>query len=74
MAENMKFMSQEEHLKAMLLDGSYPKINAHWEFVETSPIKKELRCSNCGFHGFRTNYCPICGADMREKSESKHES
>ena len=41
-----------------------PVIPAHWEFVETSPIKKELHCSNCGFHGFRTNFCPNCGASM----------
>lgn len=26
-------------------------------------------CSVCGYHGMATNYCPHCGADMREVEE-----
>lgn len=52
--------------------GEYkPVVHARWEWVEISPIKKELHCSNCGFHGFRTPHCPYCGAFMDGKDESQ---
>lgn len=52
-----------------------PVIKAHW--IETAPINEEtmkplivkgphLKCSNCGSIEFQRNYCPNCGADMRE--------
>ena len=57
-----------------IVAGEYkPVVHAHWEWVEISPIKKELHCSNCGFHGFRTPHCPSCGALMDGKDDS-HET
>ena len=31
----------------------------------------EYECSECGFHkkGSKSNYCPNCGADMRERKD-----
>jgi hypothetical protein len=47
-------------------------------WIETAPINEEtgvplivkgphLKCSNCGSVEFRRNFCPNCGADMRDR-------
>lgn len=52
-----------------------PVIKAHW--IETAPINEKtmkplivkgphLKCSNCGSIEFQRNYCPNCGAEMKE--------
>ena len=47
--------------------------NGHWIFVDNT--HEHARCSECGygnvdlFDGKTHNYCPNCGADMREESE-----
>lgn len=35
----------------------------------TEPAITGGECSLCGFVGTATNYCPNCGADMREVTE-----
>jgi len=55
-----------------------PVVRAHW--IETAPINEEtmqpfivkgphLKCSNCGIIEFQRNFCPNCGADMREANK-----
>ena len=47
-----------------------PVVRAVWR--RYSPFTDTYECSNCGEQvidqQFRTNYCPNCGADMREES------
>ena len=47
------------------------RMKAHWvDITNAESIDYEYKCSECGFHLFLwsnlTNYCPNCGADMRE--------
>lgn len=46
-----------------------------WEKKWHSFFKQELHCcSICGFFtGFRTTYCPNCGADMRKETEDDND-
>lgn len=50
-----------------------PVVHGEWEPVETEEefgTVYEYRCSLCGKHSyFDTNFCPACGADMRERKE-----
>lgn len=47
-----------------------PAVRAVWR--RYSPFTDTYECSNCGEQvidqQFRTNFCPNCGADMREES------
>lgn len=47
-----------------------PVVRATWR--RYSPFTDTYECSNCGEQvidkQFRTNFCPNCGADMREES------
>lgn len=31
-----------------------------------SPMAKQYRCDQCGYWAVKSNFCPNCGADMRE--------
>lgn len=51
-----------------------PVANGKWEPVvaaneDGSPYQAGIRCSECGhFDVWEFNFCPNCGADMREES------
>ena len=38
-----------------------------WEDVSESAVIPSGKCSVCGKYNRITNYCPNCGADMREE-------
>lgn len=43
-----------------------------WNKKEGSWIEKQLYCSECNYENwrhYRSNFCPDCGADMREVTE-----
>lgn len=43
-----------------------------WNEKEGSWIEKQLYCSECNFENWRhykSNFCPKCGADMRQREE-----
>ena len=50
-----------------------PVVRGVWR--RYSPFTDTYECSNCGEQvidqQFRTNFCPNCGADMRETSDEK---
>lgn len=51
-----------------------PVVRGRWEFRSTDTLaSKAWTCSVCGRRKvFKTNFCPNCGADMREvKSDGK---
>lgn len=44
-------------------------IKGHWVDVKPNlitPYAKQYRCDQCERFAFRGNFCPNCGADMRE--------
>ena len=47
-----------------------PVVRGKWRLY--SPLTDTYECDKCGYlvidESFRTNFCPNCGADMREKS------
>lgn len=43
-----------------------------WKTELLNPLNAILRCSRCGRYSVdRYNFCPDCGADMRERKESE---
>jgi hypothetical protein len=40
-----------------------------WVCSYKGTIAEGLRCSVCGKHGYRSNFCPNCGADMRGEQD-----
>lgn len=48
------------------------RIRGRWEIYVISMLDGEgCKCSECGFEGVPYwNFCPNCGADMREQDES----
>ena len=49
-------------------------IHGEWEMVEFFDDEYEYRCSNCMSQydmPTKTNFCPHCGADMRERKETE---
>lgn len=53
-----------------------PVVSGKWEFRNTDElISKAWTCSKCGRRKvFKTNFCPNCGADMREPQMFKNAS
>lgn len=53
------------------LDRASEKMCGHWESVDVADVPYGLyRCSCCGTEwGLATNFCPDCGADLREVEE-----
>ena len=47
-----------------------PVVRGKWRLY--SPLTDTYECDKCGYQvideSFRTNFCPNCGADMREES------
>lgn len=47
-----------------------PVVRGKWR--PYSPLTDTYECDKCGYQvideSFRTNFCPNCGADMREES------
>jgi rubrerythrin len=47
-----------------------PVVRGEWR--PYSPLTDTYECDKCGYQvideSFRTNYCPNCGADMREEN------
>lgn len=45
-------------------------VHGHWTYTEVE-YEIYMICSECGWDSdFRTNYCPNCGADMRERKDN----
>ena len=36
-----------------------------WVLSHIGTIAEGFYCSRCGKHGYQTDFCPNCGADMR---------
>lgn len=55
------------------------KLKGHWTFTQYDEMNPKIgnwHCSNCGYIVLgkkerQYNYCPYCGADMREKQEAQ---
>lgn len=49
-----------------------PVVRGEWRLY--SPLTDTYECDKCGYQvideSFRTNFCPNCGADMREKEKT----
>ena len=47
-----------------------PVVRGKWQpWEQDRPPLKWYSCDYCGFHALsKSNYCPNCGADMREES------
>ena len=47
-----------------------PVVRAAWQsWEQDKPPCKWYSCDYCGFHALsKSNYCPNCGADMKEES------
>lgn len=47
-----------------------PVVRAAWQsWEQDKPPCKWYSCDYCGFHALsKSNYCPHCGADMREEN------
>ena len=45
-----------------------PVVRGQWKRVDPRSTVVTFRCSECNYyaHMIATNYCPNCGADMRE--------
>ena len=78
---NPKMDGQEMHIIAgiamlgEMIDDSptidaVPVVRGKWRLY--SPLTDTYECDKCGYQvideSFRTNFCPNCGADMREES------
>ena len=47
-----------------------PATNGKWIFNPYTTEKHSFKCNNCEWYNIRpTNFCPNCGADMREVEE-----
>ena len=47
-----------------------PVVHGRWTYKE-GDYEIYMICSECGWDSdFRTNYCPNCGADMRERKDN----
>ena len=57
--------------RLLKLDRASEKMCGHWEEVGVEGVPYGLyRCSCCGTEwGIATNFCPDCGADLREVEE-----
>lgn len=80
------YISAASYLRK-IADGEYkPVIHAHWRLINLTGINSDVpyvkyadvECTECrkieSSVFYNRKFCPNCGADMREKSESKHES
>ena len=46
--------------------------HGHWKIIFKGTIAEGLACSECGKRGYGenlTNFCPNCGANMREEND-----
>ena len=63
-----------------IASGEYaPVVHAHWTIKQDMEDRKGLFIrivrSNCGLHtGMKSNFCPLCGADMRQTQDGKDDS
>ena len=69
----IKFFNKSDWNKAMLIIDSIPAVRKyerpHGKWIESDvPESVLVKCSVCGFNcgAYTFNYCPNCGADMRE--------
>ena len=48
--------------------------NVHGKWIRTNPLTDTLECSLCGMQipvpEMCSPFCPLCGADMRERKET----
>lgn len=52
-----------------------PVIRGHWiprSTLVREPFGKNYDCSVCGKNNIQYNYCPSCGADMREVQDESN--
>ena len=54
----------EESIEKAIEALTEPKIGT-WTRSHTGTIGEGYYCSRCGKHGYQTDFCPSCGADMR---------
>ena len=57
-----------ERVAEHLHDQGYRRYSVgKWKNVKDEPLDKIYECSVCGFnvYGYRSNYCPNCGARMK---------
>ena len=66
----IQHMALKEALDKVPAADVRPVVRAAWQSWEQGkPPCKWYSCDYCGFHALsRSNYCPNCGADMREES------
>lgn len=43
-----------------------------WIKLYRGTIAEGLHCSVCGKHGYRSDFCPNCGADMRGERDGEN--
>ena len=50
-----------------------PVVRGKWKRVDYRSTVVTFKCSECGYyaHTLATNFCPTCGADMREENNEK---
>lgn len=60
------------HVRELAPSVQPERIRGRWEIYVISMLDGEgCRCSECGFEGVPYwDFCPNCGADMREKGEN----
>lgn len=62
----------KEELERRCADGSmYADFVPIGKWIDTkphlnSPMAKQYKCDQCGYWALKSNFCPFCGADMRE--------
>ena len=60
----------QEALRNLPAADVWPVVRGKWRLY--SPLTDTYECDKCGYQvvdeSFRTNFCPNCGADMREES------
>lgn len=68
--ENKNFMECEQAIERIPAADVRPVVQAQWieKPVNVGTPNTDYFCSNCNFASwnFKTNYCPNCGAYMRE--------
>lgn len=60
--------SEKDVTRLLSLD-IVPVVKATWKRIDYKQCGHDYECSSCGWkNDMKTNYCPNCGADMREES------